>query len=106
MNNKVIILISVLISSLLTACAGSSDKKNEIMMTTDNLKDNKITYPVTHKGEVIDTYFSTQVADPYRWLEDDRSSETGAWVKTQNTLTFDYLNKIPYREQSKSRLGE
>jgi len=97
MNNKVIILTSVLISSLLTACAGSSDKKNEIMMTTDNLKDNKITYPVTYKGEVIDTYFSTQVADPYRWLEDDRSSETGAWVKTQNTLTFDYLNKIPYR---------
>ena len=106
MNNKVIILTSVLISSLLTACAGSSDKKNEIMMTTDNLKDNKITYPVTYKGEVIDTYFSTQVADPYRWLEDDRSSETGAWVKTQNTLTFDYLNKIPYREQLKSRLGE
>jgi len=65
-----------------------------------------VTYAVTNKGPVIDTYFETQVADPYRWLEDDRSAETGDWVKAQNKVTFDYLAKISYREQIKQRLTE
>lgn len=61
-------------------------------------------YAPTKKGEVVDTYFGTQVADPYRWLEDDRSAETGDWVKAQNKVTFDYLAQIPYRDQIKQRL--
>ncbi len=65
---------------------------------------NKINYPVTKKGDVVDTIFGTPVADPYRWLEDDMSDETAAWVKEQNTVTFGYLEKIPYREQIKERL--
>jgi prolyl oligopeptidase len=63
-----------------------------------------IQYPETKKGDVIDTYFGTEVNDPYRWLEDDRSKETEAWVKTQNEVTFNYLNTIPYRNQIKERL--
>ncbi len=59
----------------------------------------KVEYPVTAKGDVVDTYFDTQVADPYRWLEDDRSAETEAWVKTQNDATQGYLAQIPYREK-------
>jgi prolyl oligopeptidase len=65
---------------------------------------NLLNYPVTEKGNVVDTIFGTPVPDPYRWLEDDRSDETAAWVKEQNAVTFGYLEKIPYREQIKERL--
>ena len=64
----------------------------------------KIEYPPTKKDDVADTYFGTKVPDPYRWLEDDRSEETAAWVREQNKLTFAYLDAIPYREQIKARL--
>jgi prolyl oligopeptidase len=56
----------------------------------------KVNYPVTAKGDVVDSYFGEQVADPYRWLEDDRSAETEAWVKIQNKTTQNYLENIPY----------
>lgn len=65
---------------------------------------NKITYPETKKGETIDTYFDTKVNDPYRWLEDDKSAETGAWVKAENEVTYRYLDKIPFREELKKRM--
>jgi prolyl oligopeptidase len=65
----------------------------------------KIEYPVTKKGDVKDTYFGTEVSDPYRWLEDDNSEETAEWVKEQNTTTFAYLNNIPYRSEIKDRLS-
>ncbi len=58
----------------------------------------QLKYPETRKNDQTDTYHGTAVADPYRWLEDDRSDETGAWVKAQNELTFSYLDKIPYRK--------
>lgn len=64
----------------------------------------KIEYPVTKKGDVVDTYFGTEVPDPYRWLEDDKSEETAAWVKEQNKVTSGYLETIPYREEIKNRL--
>ena len=66
----------------------------------------KLTYPVTKKVEQFDDYFGTKVADPYRWLEDETSPETKAWVDAQNALTFSYLEKIPYREKLKARLTQ
>ncbi|WP_371742376.1 prolyl oligopeptidase family protein [Flavobacterium sp. 7E] len=63
-----------------------------------------IKYPVTHKGTVVDTYFDTAVPDPYRWLEDDRSDETAAWVKAENEVTYGYLDKIPFRDALKTRM--
>ncbi|MGB5942493.1 MAG: prolyl oligopeptidase family serine peptidase [Leeuwenhoekiella sp.] len=63
-----------------------------------------INYPKTKKVDSVDTYFGTEVADPYRWLEDDRSSETEAWVKSQNEVTFDYLDKIPFKKDIKEKL--
>ncbi len=66
----------------------------------------KIVYPVTAKGTQVDDYFGTKVADPYRWLEDDKSAETGKWVEAQNAVTFDYLKKIPFREGLKKRLTD
>lgn len=64
----------------------------------------KITYPETKKVDSVDVYFGTEVKDPYRWLEDDRSEETANWVKAQNEVTFGYLNKIPYREKIRKQL--
>lgn len=63
-----------------------------------------IKYPVTRKGDVVDTYFGTKIPDPYRWLEDDRSEETAAWVKAENEVTFDYLSQIPFRAAIHARL--
>ncbi|MXN93243.1 prolyl oligopeptidase family serine peptidase [Flavobacterium sp. Sd200] len=63
-----------------------------------------IPYPKTQKGTVTDNYFGTTVPDPYRWLEDDRSAETAAWVKAENEVTFNYLKKIPFRDAIKTRL--
>jgi len=63
-----------------------------------------VNYPATQKVDTVDTYFGTEVKDPYRWLEDDRSPETEAWVKQQNASTFGYLDKIPFREDLKNRL--
>ncbi len=59
----------------------------------------KLTYPVTQKGEVVDTYFGEDVPDPYRWLEDDTSAETAQWVASQNQLTQSVLADIPYRDE-------
>ncbi|MBC7937365.1 MAG: S9 family peptidase [Rhizobacter sp.] len=56
-------------------------------------------YPDTKKDKQTDNYFGTQVADPYRWLENDNSAETKEWVLAQNQVTFEYLDKIPYRKQ-------
>lgn len=63
-------------------------------------------YPVTRKADQSDDYHGVKVADPYRWLEDDNSPETKAWVEAENKVTFDYLNKIPYRAQMKKRLED
>ncbi len=66
----------------------------------------QIQYPVTAKGDVVDNYHGKDVADPYRWLEDDRSEFTTDWVTRQNKVTFDYLDRIPYRKQWQERLEE
>lgn len=66
----------------------------------------KLKYPETRKGKVSEKYFGTEVKDPYRWLEDDRSKETEAWVGSQNEVTFDYLNQIPFRDEIKERLTQ
>jgi prolyl oligopeptidase len=65
-----------------------------------------VNYPETIKKPIVENLFGTKVIDNYRWLEDDRSKETEAWVKEENEVTFNYLNKIPYREELKSRLTE
>jgi prolyl oligopeptidase len=68
------------------------------------LNQNPLKYPITRKGETVDVYFDAKVADPYRWLEDDKSAETGAWVKAQNEVTYGYLDQIPFRAALKARM--
>ena len=62
-----------------------------------------IQYPDTRKSDQADTYHGTKVADPYRWLEDDNSAETKAWVKAQNDVTDKFLNALPQREAIKKQ---
>lgn len=77
-----------------------------IMTAGTSFGQNKIQYPQTKKGEIVDVYFDTKVNDPYRWLEDDKSAETGAWVKAENEVTYGYLDKIPFRDALKKRMEQ
>lgn len=63
-----------------------------------------LTYPVTKKVDTVEDYHGQKIADPYRWLEDDHSAETGEWVNAQNKVTQDYLATIPFRGKIKQRL--
>lgn len=90
------LIFPVLCASLIFTACKEENKKRDIA----------VTYPETVKKPVVDKYFDTEVTDNYRWLEDDRSKETEAWVKAENEVTFDYLSKIPYREQLKDRLSK
>ena len=87
------LLFIVCIFNILFSC-------NEIQKKTNS----SVIYPETLKIEVVDNYFDVDVIDPYRWLEDDRSKETEAWVKAENKTTFAYLNNISFRSDLKKRL--
>jgi len=75
-----------------------------ILMSVSTLSFSQIKYPDAKKVEQQDDYFGTIVKDPYRWLEDDNSAETKAWVEKENAITQNYLSKIPFRDDVKSRL--
>jgi prolyl oligopeptidase len=64
-----------------------------------------LVYPVTQKTDTVDDYFGTKIPDPYRWLEDDHSEATKAWVQEQNKVTEAYLANIPFREAIRKRLS-
>jgi prolyl oligopeptidase len=91
------ILFRLLVSGfwLFTACTNTNKRQTSI----DHLP-----YPQTKKVDTTDNYFGTKIADPYRWLEDDNSAETKQWVEAENKVTYDYLGKIPFRQQIKDRL--
>ena len=86
------IFLLVAITLIMSACM--QDKRCEIE------------YPDAKKVDTVDVYFGQEVADPYRWLEDDNSTETAEWVEAENKITFEYLDKIPFRQQLKERLTE
>lgn len=95
------ILFSILCAStVLVSC------KKENQSEKNTQKNTTLNYPKTAKKPIVDDYFGTKVTDNYRWLEDDKSTETENWVKAENDVTFNYLSKIPYREQLKNRLSE
>ena len=88
------IMTLVIAGALFAGCSQKENKREQF----------EVTYPETKKVEQTDEYFGVEVADPYRWLEDDRSEETEAWVKAQNEATFGYLEKIPFRTALKDKL--
>ncbi len=89
---KIIIVFVVTVCAI--ACSSPVEKKSFMK------------YPVSQKGDVVDTLFGTAVGDPYRWMEDDTAKATADWVKAQNEVTFGFLDKIPYREVLKKRLQD
>jgi len=86
----------IILIGVISSC---QDQKNNENM-------GKINYPETKTVDTADTYFGKTVKDPYRWLEDDRSEETEAWVEAQNEVTQDFLGNISYREKLNKRLTE
>lgn len=79
------------------ACSTGEDQRTEPM---------KIAYPETPTVDTADTLHGEIIHDPYRWLEDDLSEETGLWVAAQNRVTSSYLDNIPYRSDIRKRLAE
>ncbi|MEJ6792329.1 MAG: prolyl oligopeptidase family serine peptidase [Lacinutrix sp.] len=88
------LFLSLLTLSVIMSCEETEKQHKKIT----------VTYPETTTVDTITSYFGTAVKDPYRWLEDDRSDKTMAWVKTQNKTTFGYLDNIPFRNELKNRL--
>lgn len=95
--NFPIMKLSILFA-LLCVCIMMSCKENKTVEMT------KFEYPVSAKGDQVDTFYGMAVTDPYRWLENDTSAQTGDWVKAQNEVTFGFLDKIEWRDQLKKRL--
>lgn len=89
------LIIPFFFALTLIACKKEEPKKEAIA----------VNYPETKKVDTVDTYFGTEVKDPYRWLEDDMSEETADWVKRENKTTYGYLENIPFREALKKRLS-
>ncbi len=87
--------ISILLAITILGCKTEDPKREKII----------VNYTKTQKVDTVDTYFGIEVKDPYRWLEDDRSPETEAWVKDVNEVTYGYLDKISFREELKERLS-
>lgn len=87
--------IGILTVITIMSCKKEATKKEKSIL---------IDYPTTSKVDTVTNYFGTEVKDPYRWLEDDRSPETEAWVKAENKTTYAYLDNIPYRKKLKQRL--
>ncbi len=104
MNIKPLLSLPLILATL-ASCNNNTHKMSEnIILPADSI--NNLEYPKTAKGTVSDDYFGTKVEDPYRWLENDTSAETKAWVIAENKVTQNYLGQIPYREAMKDRLSE
>ncbi len=92
---KKLIISLLIIAAIIISCKKENEAKKTII----------VNYPETKTVDTLDTYFGIEIKDPYRWLEDDRSLETEAWVETQNKLTYSYLDHIPFRKELKERLS-
>ena len=77
-----------------------------IMVMSCTPQQKKLTYPKAEKVDTVDVYFGTEVADPYRWLENDTSAATAAWVEAENKVTNEYLAQIPFRKQLFKKHGK
>ncbi|APD07176.1 prolyl oligopeptidase [Flavobacteriaceae bacterium UJ101] len=103
---RITLFVSII---LLTACHKKEEKKAHKLSEVKNLNTIELNYPNSKKDTTVyDSYLNgtEKVADPYQWLEDDRSKETEKWVNEQNAVTEQYLNQIPYKKDFKQRLKE
>ena len=86
-----------LLCSLLAACAGASVPAPHPETSP---------YPATRRTDAADTLHGVRVADPYRWLEEEKSPEVQAWMKAQDDLARDHLRRIPGRDAFAARLAQ
>lgn len=75
-----------------------------VLVPAASLRAQRISYPAAPRGRVVDTYFGTRVADPYRWLESVNTPQTQAWIRAQNAFTTAYLQQFPLRDTLRARL--
>ena len=87
-----------------SASSGSAVTASAPMHSTARAE--RLSYPAAQRGDLVEDYHGTKVADPYRWLEDPDSEPTRAWVEAENKLTFGYLERIPERPKIRERLTE
>lgn len=90
--------------ALITTLFFMANSNAQVKLVEVSAKSSQIVYPKTTQVKHIDNYFGTEIDDVYHWLEDDRSKETEAWVKSQNEVTNSYLDKIPFRNELKERM--
>src|SRR5262245_18904563 len=93
MIQRILIMMTVLVS--VAACQPNQQSSAA-----------KVSYPATKKGDTVDDYFGTKVADPYRWMESLDSPDVASWVTAENQVTSAYLEKLPLRERFKQRITE
>jgi len=74
------------------------------LVASSALAAQQLNYPAARKVDHVDTYHGVSVPDPYRWLEDDNSADTAAWVEAENKVTFGYLDRIPFRDALRKRV--
>jgi len=88
----------------LLAAAGPSLPAVPAVSTATANPSGPLAYPPARRGDQVDDYFGTKVADPYRWLEDDNAEETKAWVKAQVQFTDSWFSAVPTRPAIRERL--
>ena len=93
------VLLSVLVFALLISCVQPDQQAGGEPQVP-------AAYPDSQRIEHVDTYHGTEVADPYRWLEELDSPVTAAWVESENAIADPFLEAIPNREQIRERLTE
>ncbi len=99
--------IVALLSAALFSCGGTEKTPTTALSIAPGEQAKAgFVYPITRREEVIDTYHGTEVIDAYRWLEDDNSEETAAWVVEQNKLSYGYLETIPERKTIAARITQ
>lgn len=101
MNKFTILLLALL---LFFACKDPANTSNNHTASTTSKFTEK--YPITEKTLVKDNFFGKEVEDPFRWLEDENSSDTKQWVGEQNEVSHHYLSRIPFRASIKERLTQ
>lgn len=101
-------LASLAVITALTACSGDEQSNQPSAENAQEQVQVALSYPDTKRLDVTDNYHGTEVADPYRWLEDDvrENPEVAEWVKAQNAVTNEYLNSMPERKQIEHRMTE
>ncbi len=97
-------LIVLSISACFAAGCGSSAV--QVPAPEPTAQETSIDYPATRAGDLVETLHGVEVADPYRWLEDDESDEVVEWQTAQTALARDYLDGIAGRDKVRKRVAE